>query len=672
METQRPYPNLDRTPQPLIFRLWERFLAWPGRQILGLILASGVFATLPFYFDLSALEARLYDFRMATAVPEAWQAKPSPDIVLIALDDHTTRELEDVAPLSLEQHLGLLEQLAHFYQPRGIGYLIDFNDVQLNHPESFRGNSADQPAPSKHSPQMPASSPSQFLALAQELQQQGRPFLLGTPFDVTGERLPPYPLSQLPHSVAVIHRDGNVFAEDRVTRRALSHNAGQPSFHLDFAQRLGWSDPANLPRGAFQIPELDLSYFFFRYHGNPGLPLEQRGANQDFHHQSGPYAIYPFVDVLRREIPLEALKDKVVLVGKVGFDDPTDFALTPYSRAPFSTPKLSVHATIVDSIAKNDSIIRVPSAPAWFAGWILGFFTLFWLYRRAPLRGVVGVVGITAASFVLSTVLFQWGGLWIRLSEPIVTILLSYYLGVPYRLVVEYKKRWNFQRKNELLTQVEELKTHFVSLVTHDLKTPVARIQGLTETMLRRFAAGSPERKSSEQILNATEELNHFITSILELNRIESNRFSLRLQSRDINSVIEAAARSLEPDALRRKIRIDLQLDPLFPIVIDPELIDKVLKNLIDNALKYSPEGTRVTIRSREIGNTVQVSVRDHGIGMNPEEQSQLFTRFFRAKNDQTTRITGTGLGLYLSRYFVEAHGGQLSVSSDPGQGSEF
>src|SRR5262249_18199509 len=146
-------------------------------------------------------------------------------------------------------------------------------------------------------------------------------------------------------------------------------------------------------------------------------------------------------------------------------------------------------------------------------------------------------------------ILFQMRGIWIRESQPLVGIFIGYYVVVPYRLIREYKKRWDYQRKNELLTQVEELKTNFLNLVTHDLKTPVARIQGLAEMLLSRASSDlkSGDRQTLANIILSTEELNHFISSILELSKVETNRLEPHLESRDINQLIERSVELFTP-----------------------------------------------------------------------------------------------------------------------------
>jgi signal transduction histidine kinase len=610
------------------------------RTLLVLAASAGLTALL-MNLNFNLFEANLYDLRMAKGA----QPQGDSQIVLVTLDDKTTKALDELAPLPLDYHARFLEAIEHL-EPKAVAYLVDFNQINQSKPDMFQSEWA-----------------TRFMQAATRMENRGSVIMLGTNFDVTGEVLPPYPVSSLPHAIAVIHKDGNVFGQDRVTRRAMSYLNGKPTLHIDLAQRLGFVPYGTEPRGSYSIPAADAKYFFFRYHGNPTIkenaPL--------------PYPHVSFIDVLQGNVDPAMIRGKILMVGTVSKDNATDFAYTPYTNEAFSDPKLSIHADILDSVIQDDSMVR---APTWLNGamtFLLSSAVFWFVLTTTPLYGLFATFGFTFAFVILAQIAFQ-KGFWIRLSQPLVGIVVAYYIVVPYRLIREYKKRWDYQRKNELLTQVEELKTNFLNLVTHDLKTPVARIQGLAEVILRKSSEhlNLHDVQQLQHIIGSTEELNRFITSILELSKVESNHLHIRLESKDINQLIEKSVEGFKAQARSSQIKIVAKLEPLFPIKMDASLISKVINNLIDNAMKYSPANSEILIESRESGAFVEIAITDQGIGMTSEERENLFTRFYRAKNDTTAKVSGTGLGLYLTRYFIEAHQGRVEVISEKGQGSTF
>jgi len=615
-----------------------------GERPLAILTGAITLTIVLVNLDFHLLEANLYDLRVARGL----QKHADADIALVALDESTTKALDDFAPLPLSVHAKFMESLERL-APKAVGYLIDMSKVNQMAPEQFQTEWANR-----------------FVSAARRLEDKGSVILLGTRFDVTGEVVPPYPLSILPHSLAVIHKDGNVFAEDKVTRRAFSYLYDKPVFHLELAQRLGVVEPGTEPRGSLYVPEIDGQILFFRYHGSTVMNTKEPASES--------YRRVSFLDVLNGTLPDNALAGKIVLVGTLLREDSADYTATPYSKSPYVNPKLVVHANILDSILHDDGIVRAPGWVNWVVTFCVTAFVLWWVLTSTPMNGVFATLGLAVGFLFTGQLLFQFQGWWIRESQPLVGLFVSYYLVVPYRLIREYKKRWEYQRKNEILTQVEELKTNFMSLVTHDLKTPVARIQGLAEVLLKKAAARlvTADRETLQHIISATEELNHFISSILELSKIESNRVYLRLESKDINQLIERCAEGFKASAKSRQITVTLKLEPLFPIKIDSSLISKVLNNLIDNAIKYSPSQSEIVIESREEQSWVIIAVQDQGIGLTAEERANLFSRFYRAKNDTTTRITGTGLGLYLTKYFIEAHQGYVEVDSEKDKGSVF
>ncbi len=616
---------------------WRKKLQRYENALVAIVGAASLTTVLA-QFEFNQFEAALYDFRIRQGAPP----KADPNIVVITLDDLTTRALNDFAPLTLDVHTQLLEALEKA-SPKAVGYLVDLNRVSENNPDLFNSDWAQR-----------------FVNAADRMQKAGTPVVIGTSFDVTGEVLPPYPLSAVPHSVAVIHRDGNVFAEDKVTRRALTYLYERPVFHIELASKAGLVPENYRPRGDFYVPDVDANYFFFRYHGSTATEFS--------------YPRYSVIEIMEGRVPVEALKGKILLVGTLGKEDSSDFVFTPFSKGPFTNPKILVHANILDSVIHGEGVLRAPASIDWMITFAATAGLVFFVLISKPLHGVFATFGLATLLFAAAHSLFAANSVWIRLSQPLVGLFLGYYFVVPFRLIREYKKRWDFQKKHELLLQVEELKTNFMSLVTHDLKTPVARIQGLAEVLLRKADERLIDRdkETVRTIIDSTDELNHFISSILELSKIESRRLTIQKQSKDINQLIERSIDGLKPQAKAKGISLRSNLEPLFPIKFDPSLISKVINNLIDNALKYSEPGSEVSIESREIDGCVEVAITDQGIGMTEEELDQLFTRFYRAKNDTTTKIAGTGLGLYLTKYFVEAHGGSVVVESEVGKGSTF
>jgi PAS domain S-box-containing protein len=221
--------------------------------------------------------------------------------------------------------------------------------------------------------------------------------------------------------------------------------------------------------------------------------------------------------------------------------------------------------------------------------------------------------------------------------------------------------------------QAEELKSTFVSVVSHELKTPVALIKGYAETLRREDADWdrSTVQESLDVIAEEADHLTHLIDSLLEASRIQAG--GLKLQPTDVN-----LARLAEKvvDAFRTQTDIhtfDLDFPPDFPTVWgDPERLREVLSNLVSNAVKYSPQGGMIWVGGRIDQTGVTVYVADQGIGIPPEEQARIFGRFHRVQTGPHRDTEGAGLGLYLAKAIVEAHGGRVWVESAPERGSIF
>lgn len=611
---------------------------------LGIVSLVGgtILTVLVHNFDMNMFEAYLYDLRIRT---NHTSQNKDLNTVLISIDDESIEKLNEYAPLSMKTHVSLLKLIGQA-NPKAIAFLVDFNDsVVPQDQEGVKGNNSTADA-------------DRFVSEAESITKSGIPVLIGTDVDVTGEVLPPFPLSKLPHKPAMIHKDGTTFSEDNVTRRAVFSIYDESVLHVYLSNLITNKKTSEDYKGVYYMPEVEAKYFLINY----------IGKTQDKQH---PFTEISAFDILNGKVNSEILKDKIVLIGTKSKENSNDFVYTPYSRNIFTNPKLVVHANIIETLTHNNAVVQVSKNLEIAITFLLICAIILVVFRTTPEKGVLATFFCSILLVGAGILLFRETSIWIHLSHPLVGIIGAYYIFVPYRLIMEYKKRWMLQEKHEVLMQVEELKSNFMSLITHDLKTPVARIQGMAEILNRSGA----DTKIVGEILGSTDELNRFITSILELAKIESDNIQVNLQSKDINKIIEDCIRKHQFNAQQKNITIETNLEPLFPIMIDTPLIMKVISNLLDNAIKYSPENTHIKVISKESSNIkdhIEIEITDTGYGIETKDLEHLFGKFYRPKNDISMITKGTGLGLYLSKYFVELHNGKLKVESQVGKGSTF
>jgi signal transduction histidine kinase/CHASE3 domain sensor protein len=219
--------------------------------------------------------------------------------------------------------------------------------------------------------------------------------------------------------------------------------------------------------------------------------------------------------------------------------------------------------------------------------------------------------------------------------------------------------------------EIDEVKSALISTVSHELRTPLTLIHGFAELLVLRDMAPERQRSSAVEILDASRRLARLIDDLLSVSRMESGRLVLDPRPLDLAAVVE---RILSPfRAMAAKHTIRTKLPPSLPVVWgDPDKVEQILTNLVGNAIKYSPGGGEVLVAVEHDGDTVQVSVRDQGIGMSPRDMGQLFEKFYRVDREEVRRAGGTGLGLYITKRLVEMHGGRLWAESWPGVGSVF
>jgi len=221
--------------------------------------------------------------------------------------------------------------------------------------------------------------------------------------------------------------------------------------------------------------------------------------------------------------------------------------------------------------------------------------------------------------------------------------------------------------------EAEDLRNTFVSVVSHELQTPIAIIKGYASTLAREDAHWDTDtlRVRLTAIEEESDRLNHLLGNLLYASRIHAGGLTMERTELDLAELTRSAVRRFAGRSPDRVIRV--RFPATFPLVLaDRERIEEVLFNLLDNALKYSAKGSPIRVRGHVTTDEVIVSVSDDGQGIPLREQDRIFERFQRVDNTAARRTQGAGLGLYICRAIVEAHGGRIWVASELGRGSSF
>ncbi|MFH0810417.1 MAG: PAS domain-containing sensor histidine kinase [Pseudomonadota bacterium] len=227
---------------------------------------------------------------------------------------------------------------------------------------------------------------------------------------------------------------------------------------------------------------------------------------------------------------------------------------------------------------------------------------------------------------------------------------------------------WDITAQKEVQRKIEEasrLKDEFLSMASHELKTPVTSIKIFSELALRR-----PEVLSRDivtRLLRQTDQLVQLVNDLLEVSRLEMGRMPVELRELDLTKVVRAVC---ERPILDHRL---VFCPPEEPLVVkgDPVRLEQVFSNLLDNAIKYSPEGGRIWMQARHHDGRALVDVRDEGIGIAPEHLPHIFERFYKPGPQQAV-YAGLGVGLYIAKSIVDRHGGRIWAESEPSQGTTF
>lgn len=228
-----------------------------------------------------------------------------------------------------------------------------------------------------------------------------------------------------------------------------------------------------------------------------------------------------------------------------------------------------------------------------------------------------------------------------------------------------------FNAMAEGLERAQKLRQNLVSDIAHELRTPLANIRGYLEALHDGVLPATPETLAT--IHEEAMLLSRLVDDLQDLAMMESEQLTLRREVVALGDLVQQVAQAMQPLAQQKGLALTINLPTdLPPVWVDPERIGQVLRNLVNNALTYTPPGGRVEIGAVARGGWVEVAVADTGCGIDPQDLPYIFERFYRADRSRTRSTGGVGLGLTIAKGLVEAHGGRITVQSAPGQGTTF
>jgi len=225
------------------------------------------------------------------------------------------------------------------------------------------------------------------------------------------------------------------------------------------------------------------------------------------------------------------------------------------------------------------------------------------------------------------------------------------------------------------LMKLENMRSEFVANVSHEIKTPITAIKGFVETLSSGSVDSEDDQKRFLEIIGKhVDRLDHIIDDLLSLSRIEreENSRELAFNEHPLINIFQVACQVCRPKAESKNIQIEISSEENLKWKMNPSLMEQALVNLLDNAIKYSNNNSKVNLEARKVSGELIISVHDQGCGIEKAHLPRLFERFYRVDKARSRKLGGTGLGLAIVKHIVQSHGGFIDVESTPGKGTSF
>jgi len=237
------------------------------------------------------------------------------------------------------------------------------------------------------------------------------------------------------------------------------------------------------------------------------------------------------------------------------------------------------------------------------------------------------------------------------------------------------KHQRKIEQQNIQLKRLDRIKTDFLNVTSHELRTPMAAIKGYIQMLLRQTMGDiTPDQKDAlNVVLRNTNRLDHLIQDILDISRLESGTMKFIPEKTDISKMIKEVEETMQSPADLKNIKINRELEENLPSLnIDSERIKQVIIHLINNAIKFSPDGSIINIKAKKNVDDILFEIQDFGRGIPKDKQKKIFEKFYQIESGMDREFSGVGLGLTLSQDIVNAHGGRMWIDSTIGRGSTF
>ena len=231
------------------------------------------------------------------------------------------------------------------------------------------------------------------------------------------------------------------------------------------------------------------------------------------------------------------------------------------------------------------------------------------------------------------------------------------------------------EQANERLTQVDEIKTRFMAVASHEVKTPLTLIKGFLDLILdgKMGVLTDAQKQYLTLVDEAADRLHHLVDDLLDISGIELGQIRMKRHQTNLKKLLKEEIVVFKAWAGQKEIILEENIpEDLSPVFCDPDRIKEVLDNLVSNAMKYTPRKGRIWIEARDTGTGVQMDIRDTGVGIRPRDQERIFEPFQHIRKSGLEGEKSTGLGLALVKKIIDAHGGRIEVQSGEGMGSTF